>query len=95
MDDKQNITIRFGACDIPMTVRRQDEHLYREAEKLMKERFSFYTNNYKNQSKERYLIMSMLDIAVRLQYAMEANNDSILFEKLKPLIEDIEKKLGK
>ncbi len=97
MDDQQNITIRFGSCDIPMTVRRKDEHLYRKAEELMKKRYAFYTDTYKGQNKERYLILTMLDIAVQLQYAQEANNDSnsTLFGKLQPLIEDIEQKLAR
>ncbi len=97
MDDKQNITIRFGSCDIPMTVRREDEHIYRKAEELMKQRYAFYTNNYKGQKPERYLILTMLDIACQLQYAQESRsgNDSILLDKLKPLLEDIEKKLNK
>lgn len=97
MDDKQNITIRFGSCDIPMTVRRKDEHLYRNAEDMMKKRFAFYTDTYKGQDKERYLVLTMLDIAVQLQYMMETNNDnnSMLFDKLQPLINDIEQKLNK
>ncbi len=97
MDDKQNITIRFGSYDIPMTVRRQDEHLYRKAEELMKQRHAFYTNNYQGQKPERYLILTMLDIAVQLQFAQEnhSSNDSALFDKLQPLLEDLEKKLGK
>lgn len=95
MDDMQNITIRFGSCDIPMTVHRKDEHLYRKAEELMKERYAFYTNNYKGLDKTRYMVMAMLDIAVRLQHAQENNSDSMLFDRLRPLIEDIEKKLEK
>ncbi|MCM1515143.1 MAG: cell division protein ZapA [Paraprevotella sp.] len=95
MDDKQNITIRFGSCDISMTVSRKDEHLYRNAEELMKKRYAFYTDTYKGQDKERYLILSMLDIAVQLQYAQETSNDNdrMLFDKLTPLVEDIENKL--
>ncbi|GEM_PF-1958430 len=97
MDDKQNITIRFGSCDIPMTVRRKDEHLYRKAEELMKKRYAFYTDTYKGQDKERYLILTMLDIAVQLQYIQESSkgNDSLLFDRLQPLIEELERKLSK
>ncbi|MBR5465840.1 MAG: cell division protein ZapA [Bacteroidaceae bacterium] len=95
MEDKQKITIRFGSWDLPMTVNRKDEHLYRNAEKLMKERYAFYTNNYKGLATERYMILSMLDIAVRLQHALESNNDSSIIERLKPLIDDIEQKLEK
>lgn len=91
MDDKQKITIRFGSWDLPMNVLRKDEHLYREAEKLMKERYTFYTSSYKGLATERYMVMCMLDIAVRLQHALENNDNNDIIERLNPLIEDIEK----
>ena len=93
MEDKQKITIRFGSWDLPMTVLRSDEHLYREAEQLMKERYAFYTKNYKGLATERYMVMCMLDIAVRLQHTIEKNDSNELVNKLKPLIDDIEKLL--
>lgn len=93
MEDKQKITIRFGSWDLPMTVNRKDEHIYRDAEKLMKERYAFYTNTYKGLATERYMIMCMLDIAVRLQHTIEKNDSIELVNKLKPLVDDIEKLL--
>ena len=92
MEDKQRITIRFGSWDLPMTVQRKDEHLYREAEKLMKERYAFYTRSYKGLTTERYMMMCMLDIAVRLQHSLENNTSTTLIEKLNPLIDEIESK---
>lgn len=95
MEDKQKITIRFGSWDLPMTVLRKDEHLYREAEKLMKERYAFYTRSYKGLATERYMVMCMLDIAVRLQHALEHNDSTDILERLAPLAEEIEKRLEK
>ena len=93
MEDKQKITIRFGSWDLPMTVNRKDEHLYREAETLMKERYAFYTRSYKGLTPERYMVMCMLDIAVRLQHSLERNNNSDIVDKLLPLAEEIERVL--
>ena len=78
-----------------MTVQRKDEHLYREAESLMKERYAFYTRSYKGLATERYMVMCMLDIAVRLQHALEKCNTTNMIEQLTPLIEEIEKRLKK
>lgn len=94
MEDKQKITIRFGSWDLPMTVNRKDEHLYREAETLMKERYAFYTRSYKGLATERYMVMCMLDIAVRLQHSLENNANNNLIEELQPLIEEIESRLN-
>jgi hypothetical protein len=93
MEDKQKINIRFGSWDLPMTVLRKDEHLYREAEQLMKERYAFYTRSYKGLTPERYMVMCMLDIAVRLQHSLERNNNSDIVDKLLPLAEEIERVL--
>lgn len=95
MDEKQKITIRFGSWDLPMTVQRKDEHIYREAEKLMKERYAFYTSNYKGLATERYMVMCMLDIAVRLQHTIERNDNIGLLDRLTTLAEEIEKNLNK
>ena len=95
MEDKQKINIRFGSWDLPMTVLRKDEHLYREAETLMKERYAFYTRSYKGLTTERYMVMCMLDIAVRLQHTIEKGDNTDLVDKLTPLIEEIEAKLEK
>ena len=95
MEDKQKITIRFGSWDLPMTVNRKDEHLYREAETLMKERYAFCTRSYKGLATERYMVMCMLDIAVRLQHALEANNDTEIVDHLTPLLKEIENQLEK
>lgn len=95
MDEKQKITIRFGSWDLPMTVQRKDEHIYREAEKLMKERYAFYTSNYKGLATERYMVMCMLDIAVRLQHTIERNDHTGLLDRLTTLAEEIEKNLNK
>lgn len=93
MEDKQKINIRFGSWDLPMTVLRKDEHLYREAEQLMKERYAFYTRSYKGLTPERYMVMCMLDIAVRLQHSLERNNNSDIVDKLLQLAEEIERVL--
>ena len=93
MEDKQKINIRFGSWDLPMTVLRKDEHLYREAEQLMKERYAFYTRSYKGLTPERYMVMCMLDIAVRLQHSLARNNNSDIVDKLLPLAEEIERVL--
>lgn len=92
--EKQKINIRFGSWDLPMTVNRSDEHLYRQAEKLIKERYSFYTTNYKCLSTEQYMIMCMMDIAVRLGRSMESGNPTPVIQKLEPLISEIEKAIG-
>lgn len=78
-----------------MNVLRSDEHFYRNAERLIKERYTFYTSNYKSQSTEMYLVMTLLDVAVRLERTREMGDTTPLLERLKPLLNDVEKILEK
>ncbi|MBQ1908477.1 MAG: cell division protein ZapA [Bacteroidaceae bacterium] len=98
MDQKQNdtlsITLRFGSWTLPMTVRRQDEEIYRQAEKLIKERYSFYTNNYRNQSTEMYLVMTVLDVAVMLKQKETSMDATPIVNRLAPLLEELESALN-
>ena len=75
MDDTLSITLRFGSWTLPMTIKRDEEYIYRQAEKLIKERFNFYTSSYPGQSSEMYLLMTILDIAVQSK-RQESTNDA-------------------
>ena len=82
MDDTLSITLRFGSWTMPMTVRRDEEYIYRQAEKLIKERFNFYTSSYPGQNSEMYLVMTLLDIAVQSKKSeMEVDAELIKSEK--------------
>lgn len=73
-DDTLSITLHIGAMILPMTVTRNDEIIYRDAEKLINQRFTYYATKYPNQGNEMYLTMMALDIAVQLK-GMERDTD--------------------
>ena len=78
-----------------MTVRRDEEYVYRQAEKLIKERFSFYTSSYPGQNTEMYLVMTILDIAV-MSKRQETNYDAQpVLDVLRPLLAEVEAALIK
>lgn len=58
MGDTLSITIRFGTMSIPLNIPREQEYAYRQAEKLIKEKYGFYTSKYPGQSENIYLIMT-------------------------------------
>lgn len=90
-DNKLSITLKFGSRVLSMKVERSEEYLYREAEKLINERFSYYANKYPNQGRELYLLMASLDIAVDLK-RMQAEAGS-MEEILSTLVGEVEKEL--
>lgn len=90
MEDTLSITLRFGTWTLPMTVKREEEYIYRQAEKLIKERYSFYTSSYPGQNKEMYLVMTILDIAVQSKRQETEGNAEPILERLRPLLSEVE-----
>ncbi len=93
--DKLSITLKFGNRILPMVVARDDEYIYREAEKLINRRFNYYAAQYPNQGNDMYMLMMALDVAVRLK-RMEAETDPAPVEDaLKAMIAELEQVIEK
>ncbi len=93
-NDTLSITLRFGIWTLPMTIRREDEYAYRQAEILMKERYNYYTSNFKNQSTEMYLVMTLLDVAVQLKQQEIRLDVTPITNRLEPLLAELESALS-
>jgi len=74
IDDTLSITLKLGSQILPMTIARKDEFIYREAEKLINQRFAYYATKYPMLGNEMYLTMMALDVAVQLK-GMERDTD--------------------
>lgn len=94
-NDTLSITLRFGTWTLPMTIPRADEFVYRQAEKLIKERYNFYTSNYRNMNTEMYLVMTVLDVAVRLKQQEASLDTQPIVDRLRPLLNELESALNK
>ena len=78
-----------------MTIKRDEEYVYRQAEKLIKERFSFYTSSYPGQNTEMYLVMTILDIAVMSKRQETTHDAKPIIDVLRPLLSEVEAALSK
>ena len=94
MGDTLSITIRFGTMSIPLNIPREQEYAYRQAEKLIKEKYGFYTSKYPGQSENIYLIMTMVDMAVQAKQNELALDVTPVAERLAPLIGELESELS-
>lgn len=95
MDDTLSITLHFGSWTLPMTIKRDEEYVYRQAEKLIKERFNFYTNSYPGQNTEMYLVMTILDIAVQSKQQEAEGDAEPILQMIRPLLSEVEAALVK
>ena len=78
-----------------MTIKRDEEYVYRQAEKLIKERFNFYTNSYPGQNTEMYLVMTILDIAVQSKRQETEGDAEPILQMIRPLLSEVEAALVK
>ena len=91
--DKLSITLKFGNRILPMVVARDDEYIYREAEKLINSRFNYYASRYPDQGNDTYMLMMALDVAVRLKRMEEENDPAPVEDAIKELISKVEQAL--
>lgn len=88
--DNLSITLKLGTRVLPMTIRRSDEIFYREAEKLINNRFNYYASRYPNQGNELYLTMMALDVAVRLMRMEQESDPQPMVDALGSLLAEVE-----
>lgn len=93
MEETLSITLKLGSRILPMTVRREDEILYREAEKLINQRFSYYATKYPQQGNEMYLTMMALDVALQLKTAERDADPQPVLQRLGSLVTEVEEVL--
>lgn len=88
--DTLNITLKLGGKNFSITVKRDEEIFYRNAERLINQRYSFYANRFPDQSDSTYLMMTTIDIAVRLKRSESEGNLQPIMETLTGLTNEID-----
>ncbi len=91
--DTLHITLKIGTRQFPMNVVRAEEFFYREAEKLINERYRYYADHYPAQENEIYLMMALLDIAVKYKRLESSADSTPVVTALEGLLAEVEKAL--
>lgn len=87
-DESLKIVLTIGGEKFELFVQRQQEGMYREAARLINRKYQNYLNEFPAQSKETYLTMTLIDIAVALQEEREVD------DRLEQLVAKIDKVSG-
>lgn len=69
MEDKKDklvIQLLIGKQVFPITIRRDQEEIYRKASKMITDKLGRYEQSYPNLSYERYTSVALLDFAVQV-----------------------------
>lgn len=84
-----NITLRLGSIVFPITIKREDEKLYHDAERLVNERLGYYATTYPKQPRETHLTMLALDLALALQRNADRNDTEPFKKSMTTLLKEI------
>ena len=78
--DKLVIQLLIGKQVFPITVRREQEEIYRKASKMITDKLGRYEQSYPNLSYERYTSVALLDFAVQV-IQMQQQKDMSPYEQ--------------
>lgn len=94
MDDKQNISLWVGNQLFELIVPREDEKLYRDAAKLIKDKLNRYRREYPSFTTDRIWAMSMLELSFQYVMVKDRNDTQPFIDKIKELTTDIDQCIG-
>jgi len=93
-DDKFTIKVQISGLRMPLNIPREDEELYRKAEKMVNTYLNKFQKVYHQRPTEEILIMVAFQIAVIVS-KQERNEDEVpLAEKIKELDDDLKQLLS-
>ena len=93
--DKLIIKLMIGNQLYPISVKREQEELFRKAAKDINEKLQRYQTTYPNQGYEKYMSIALLDFAVKVQQLESSNETAPYNQALGQLTLEIEQALGK
>ena len=94
MDDLFEIKLMVGGTYYPLTIRRKDEGLYREAARRINDKLNRYRERYPQLSEEKYYVMAAVHIAM-VNVMLEDFNDTAPYkEKIQQMDKELDSILG-
>ncbi len=94
-DDNFLINVLIGGLRLPLRIARQDEELYRRAEKLLVKYLNDYQQKFRQRPTEEILILVAYQLAVIVCKQEFADDVVPLAEKIKTLDNELETLLSK
>lgn len=94
-EDKLVIKLMVGNQLYPISVRREQEEVFRRAAKDINEKLQKYQTTYPNQGYEKYMSIALLDFAVRALQIEKDNSTSLYSDIITALTKEIEQVIEK
>lgn len=94
-EDKLVIKLMVGNQLYPISVRRDQEEVFRRAAKDINEKLQKYQTTYPNQGYEKYMSIALLDFAVRALQIEKDNSTSLYSDIITALTKEVEQVIEK
>lgn len=94
-NDKFTINLLIGGFRIPLGIQREDEELYRKAEKLVNKHLMKFQKLYNQRPNEQILILVALQIAVYVSQNELIEDTVPMAEKIQALDDELKALLSK
>ena len=94
-DDQMKIHLLIDNERYPLIIKREEEHLYRDAAKQIDYKLNKYRNKFPSLNTEKYWVMTALELAFENMSMKDRNDTQPYLEKLKQLEEDIDECIKK
>lgn len=95
-ENKFTINVKINGTRLPLTIHREDEILYRDAEKIVNHYIEKYSKDYSGKSMEEILIYTAYQMAVlvaKQQYHQDVEPLAEKVEKLNNLLRNRKKEV--
>ena len=90
MDDTLRIHLLIDNVRYPLTIRREDEQLYRDAAKQIDNKLNKYRSKFPDFEASSYWAMTALEIAFENMLLKDRNDTAPYQESMKDLLKEIE-----
>lgn len=95
ISERFTINLQLGGQTYPVTIKREEEAIYREAAKTITDKLNLYRTRFPNQGNEKYMFMTLLDITMNLLKNKNANDTAPYDEALIQLTKEVDEAIGK
>ncbi len=93
VSDTLKITLKLCEKTFSIDAKRDEEIFYRDAEKFINQQYTYYVNKYAKQDSTTYLLMTLIDVAVRYQKIKASGDLEPVMAQLNGLINEVSEAL--
>ena len=94
LGEKVTIKLMVGKQFYPVTIKPEQEEIYRKAAKMVNERLNLYQTKYAGQAYEKYMSVVLVDFAIKVLQAEQIHSVAPFIDTIEKLDAELEEVLN-